>query len=428
MKCLWVTLADPDPPRNGQFLYSRSLIHGLSSVGMDVHVVGLARPRGQHRSGESSDGVHWWLADHRWSAEHQPSPRWVSLASLLPQLAAQTNTPPLRRLLHEHLADQSWDAVVFDSICIGWALSMVVDHYAGASKRPKLVYLSHNHEETVAKQIADDTRPFLKRQFKRFDAAKVRRLERWLVRRADLVTSNSPDDCEKFRPTRPDRRVEFLPPSYDGRRVTERRITADLPRRAIIVGSFDWVAKRLSLEEFLAVADPLFEAAGVELYVVGSAADSFLRDLRGRVRATRLTGRVDDIGRYMDQARLALVPDLLGGFKLKALDYVFNRLPIFAMAGSVPGMPLLDGESICLFNSHRALAEGVIRAIDDIQLLNRIQNLAYAASSDQFDKAAIGRRLLRAMSLTGSARPEPVVATTISWPTAPKVGSLDSPA
>jgi glycosyltransferase involved in cell wall biosynthesis len=425
MKCLWVTLADPDPPRNGQFLYSRSLIEGLTSNGVELHAVGLARPRGQHRNGEFSDGVYWWLAPHRWSAEHQPSPRWVSLGSLLPQVAAQTNTPPMRQILQERLAAQSWDAVVFDSICAAWGLSLVLQRYANVRSRPTIVYLSHNHEESVARQIAEDTQLFFKRQFKRYDAMKVRRLERWLVRRADLVTSNSPDDCEKFRPTRPDRRVEFLPPSYSGRRVRQRHISADMPRRAIIVGSFDWIAKRFSLAQFLAVADPLFAAAGIELYVVGSADDAFLSELRPKVRATRFTGRVDDVGRYMDQARLALVPDLLGGFKLKALDYVFNRLPIFAMAGSVPGMPLRDGESIRVFSTHQAMAEGVVQAIDDVDGLNQMQELAYIASANEFDTKVIGANLLRWMSVTDSARPEPLGASpvgTAPWPAGPKIG------
>jgi len=58
MKCLWITLADPDPPRNGQFLYSRGLIHGLTAAGMEVHVVGLTRPRGEHRHGQLKDGIY----------------------------------------------------------------------------------------------------------------------------------------------------------------------------------------------------------------------------------------------------------------------------------------------------------------------------------------------------------------------------------
>ena len=423
MKCLWITLADPDPPRNGQFLYSRVLIEGVRSAGAEVHVVGLARPRGIHRNGQVAGGVHWWLAEHKWSADHQASSRWVSLLSTLPQLSAQTHTPSMQHLIAERLNAGPWDAVVFDSICGGWALSMVLAHYVGAAARPKLVYLSHNHEETVARAIAKTARPGPKRWVKDIDALKVAHLERWLVHTTDVVTSNSPDDCEKFRPQRSDRRVEFLPPAYTGRRVAAREITPDTPRRAIIVGSFDWIAKRVSLEKFLQVADPLFARAGIELFVVGSAEESFLNRIRGEVAATRLTGRVDDIGHYMDHARLALVPDLLGGFKLKALDYAFNRLPMLAMAGAVPGMPLVPNDGILVFRSHQALAEGVIAVIDDCALLNRIHNQAYAACGDQFDGDVIGRRLARIMSPDGLPRARAVGAA--AWST---VGSVDKPA
>ena len=423
MRCLWITLADPDPPRNGQFLYSRVLIEGVRLSDVELHVVGLARPRGLHRNGEYADGVHWWLADHRWSADHQARSRWVSLSSHLPQLAAQTCTPSMRRLVAERLREGPWDAIVFDSICAAWTLSMVQHHYAGATSRPKLVYLSHNHEETVARSIARTAGLGPKRWIKEIDALKVARFERWLVRTTDIVTSNSPDDCEKFRPHRPDHRVGFLPPAYTGRRVAARTITEALPRRAIIVGSFDWMPKRVSLEQFLAVADPLFAQAGVELFVVGAAEETFLARLRGTVTATRFTGRVDDIGHYMDYARVALVPDLLGGFKLKALDYAFNRLPMLAMAGAVPGMPLVPNESILLFQSHQALAEGVVAVMDDVELLNRIQDQAYAACGDQFDGNVIGRRLTRIMSPEEQPRTRAAAAT--NWT---KIGSVDSPA
>ena len=99
----------------------------------------------------------------------------------------------------------------------------------------------------------------------------------------------------------------------------------------------------------------------------------------------------------MSSARLALVPDLLGGFKLKGLDYVFNRLPILAMRVALPGMPLEDGSSVGLFDSHRALAEAVVALIDDFAGLNARQELAYAACADRFDWDRIGRDLMAQM-------------------------------
>src|SRR5512146_2330044 len=42
MHCLWLTLADPEPRHNGQFVYSGGLIDALAAE-VDVTVLGLAR-------------------------------------------------------------------------------------------------------------------------------------------------------------------------------------------------------------------------------------------------------------------------------------------------------------------------------------------------------------------------------------------------
>src|SRR3546814_14578581 len=96
-----------------------------------------------------------------------------------------------------------------------------------------------------------------------------------------------------------------MPPGYDGRRVAERRITGEIPRRAIIVGSFQWIAKQMSLRDFVMAADPLFAAAGAELEIVGSGDPRFFEGLRAGLRATPLVGRVDsvELGRASRRAR-----------------------------------------------------------------------------------------------------------------------------
>jgi polysaccharide biosynthesis protein PslH len=399
MKCLWLTLADPEPPTNGQFLYSSGLIRGTAEAGVEVHVVGLSRIGARHVTGQHEGGVYWWLADHP-----ARSP-WAGLLSRLPQIAIHTKTRSMQRIIHQAISNLEWDAIVFDSICVGWALSLVLQRYAGEKSRPRLIYLSHNHEESVARAIANAVRHPLRRRIKHIDALKVARLERALARHADLVTSNSPDDCQKFRDALQGRPAEFLPPGYGGPYTSERHISDAIPRRAIIVGSFDWIAKRVSLEDFLEVADPQFAKAGIELYVVGSAEEAFLARLRRKCVATKFTGRVPDIRTYVSQARLALVPDQLGGFKLKALDYVFNRLPILGIAGSIPGMPLRPGESILLYPDHQTLTRGVLEVIDNFDVLNQMQDLAYAACENQFDWASIGRRLTLEISRCSTPMP-----------------------
>src|SRR6185436_8219853 len=153
-----------------------------------------------------------------------------------------------------------------------------------------------------------------------------------------------------------------------------------------IVGSFDWIAKRMNLAEFVEVADPLFAQAGAELLAVGSAEQAFLKQLRRQTVATHFTGTVPDIAPYLDKARIAIVPERNGGgFKLKVLEYVFNRVPVFALRGSFPGVPLVHGDSVMLYPDHESLARGVLDSIDDVARLNRLQERAYAACRDRFD-------------------------------------------
>ena len=44
MRCLWLTLADPDPAHNGQYIYSAGLINAVAAAGVELVVLGLKRP------------------------------------------------------------------------------------------------------------------------------------------------------------------------------------------------------------------------------------------------------------------------------------------------------------------------------------------------------------------------------------------------
>ncbi|HEY1722074.1 MAG TPA: glycosyltransferase [Magnetospirillaceae bacterium] len=392
MNILWLTLADPYPVDNGQFIYSAGLIRALELSGASIHACGFYRP-GDKVSEETQGGIaRWRLASHR------PRSRWRCLLSPWPALASRTQTQELRQIVEAELEQRPWDVVVFDSIALAWAIGMVVKWRVRTGNRATIVYLSHNHEESVATAMATQERRAFNRLVRQFDAWKMRWRERSLSRQADLITANTPEDRARFAQTWPDKPTEFLPPGYQGPKAEDRRIMhATLSRRALIVGSFHWPAKQHSLEAFLDVADPMFAKAGIELLVVGNAEEAFLERQRKRVVATCFTGRVADIFPYMQDARIAVVPDLLGGFKLKTLDYIFSRLPIFAIDGSVPGLPLEPERSIFVFPDHHALAHGIVSSIDDLDRLNVAQDEAYLSCRDQFDWTAIGRRLLAAI-------------------------------
>jgi hypothetical protein len=96
---------------------------------------------------------------------------------------------------------------------------------------------------------------------------------------------------------------------------------------------------------------------------------------------------------------LAVVPERTGGgFKLKVLEYVFNRTPIAALNSSIMGTPLTPGVDMLMFPTQQDLATGILKVIDDIPLLNRLQERAFAACANRFDWNERGARLIGALA------------------------------
>ena len=152
--------------------------------------------------------------------------------------------------------------------------------------------------------------------------------------------------------------------------------------------------KQANLAAFVAVADPIFAAAGVTLAVAGAAPSELATRIARTPRATTLLGRVDDLEALLDRTRVGIVAEPLGGgFKLKVLDYVFNRVPIAALAGSIEGVPLHDGADLLVFDDASALAAGVVAVIDDADRLNSLQDHAFEQCRDAFDWMTRGARL-----------------------------------
>lgn len=393
MRCLWLTAADPAPETNGQYIYSGRLIEAVARAGAIIDVLCVARDGSDRRDGQDDGAVRWWLTD----GALRRNPR--SLLSGLPNVAYRTATPTMRLRLEALLERERWACIVIDGISVGWAIRTIRRRFPAPRSGPPVVYIAHNHEESLRAALARNQRNPVLRPLYHADAAKVARLERAVVDAADLVTAITPDDRTRYLARRPDKPILVLSPGYGGPRVPERTITADLPRRVVLLGSFDWVAKRMNIQEFLKAADPIFAAAGIELQIVGGGSPDFMRRMRRRSAAATLVGPVDCVQPYIDGARLAIVPERTGGgFKLKVLDYVFNRLPIAALTHAVAGMPLRADDSILLYADHRSLALGVRGAIDNLPLLNRLHAAAFAACAGRFDWASRGRHLVDAMA------------------------------
>ncbi len=401
MRCLWLTRKFPRPVNSGELIYSDGLIRSFAGAGVDVTVI--AHDNDELPVGDGSacsefedrQGVRWRLGTPKLPG------RLASLFTRLPSDAFRLKNGGPAEILARALATERWDAVIIDHAAIGWAMSVIDQQFpTGAEKdRPLVIYVSHSHEAKVRQEIASESPGgFPRKQILKWDAGKYARLENELCARADLVTAITHSEVEAYRSNFPDQEYLCLTPGYRGNVVINNEITIDTPRRIVMTGSFEWIAKRMNLQSFLAKAALPLAVSQIELQIVGKADPAFCAEMNERFPSVSFVGRVPDVTPYLKNARMGLiVEELGGGFKLKALDYIFHRLPLAGLNRAVDGLPLSSPGDILLEEEIRPLMHAVSATIDDFPVLNQMQRESYGKCRRAFDWADRGQALATAI-------------------------------
>jgi polysaccharide biosynthesis protein PslH len=388
LRCLWLTRVDPVTLDAGDLTYSFHLLSSFSRSGVRLAVLALRRPGDRTRRAAIENGVEWSVV--RWESNREISGRLAirSIFSRLPNVASQYNTASFRRALQVQMA-RDWDAIVVDHLGMGWVWPWV-EAYRRRKPTVVSVFIAHQCEGEARRRMAQNFRGNILRKIAlRADTAKVGRLERKLVSQSNLVSAITAEDLRGFGALD---KIVLLSPGYAGPHVAYREISDATPRRAVILGSAVWLAKQMNLIEFLATADELFYQGRIELWVIGNVPDH-LR-VKNHFHATRFLGFVADLEPILSSVRIGVVAERTGGgFKLKTLDYIFNRVPIAAIKGSIAGLPLTPEVDYISFDSMRELAQGIASVIDDIDRLNSLQQAAYEKCVTDFDWGDRGRAL-----------------------------------
>ncbi|MDB5887676.1 MAG: hypothetical protein JWM03_548, partial [Rhodocyclales bacterium] len=227
---------------------------------------------------------------------------------------------------------------------------------------------------------------------------KVRALERRLVAQVDLIAAITEEDAQRYARQAAGKPTVTLTPGYTGWSAPTRRIDASTPRRVVLVGSFRWVVKQENLRRFLELADARFKLHNIQFDVIGDVPTALLDELRPLLQATHFHGFVDDIAPYFATARMAVVPEVIGGgFKLKYLDYLFARVPIATIGDAAAGLPQAIRDHMLACDDLPQLVNAIIENIDRTEQLNVMQAQAFDAAHALFDWSDRGIALRQAV-------------------------------
>ncbi len=410
LRCLWIARYIPYPMDAGAKVYSALLAQSLAQAGVSVRLMGFG----------SLQHVPAATPVEHVSVPSEQRSQLLALLSRLPIAAAIDATRTYQQLLAQQLSE-AWDVIVLDGYGSGWALQRCLEYARQhAPRRCVLVHVSHNHEEVLWQSMARDAQVSLPRRWALWqNYRKVRALERRLTRSVDLLSVITSEDAATLGAQLPVQRVLTLTPGYEGCSAQQRRIGPQTPRRVLLVGSFRWVMKQENLTRFLERADPAFNEHGIELDVVGDVPEELLAKLQPRCKATHFHGFVPDVAPYMARARLAVVPEVIGGgFKLKFLDYFFGRVPVVTLSAAAAGLPQVLRGAIFSCADLSSMVATIVSHIDRLELLNDQQERAWSASSALFRWRDRGVQLRQAIVQvahewrTAQPRPAPATAAT----------------
>lgn len=378
LRCLWLAREIPYPVDCGDRMYSANLAMAAAGAGIDVHYVGLGESAGKNVPPDSL--VEWMEVPDRKRSN------LVALFSRYP-LVTVAHATNRHRVQVKMLLEQEWDAIVIDHYGSGWVLDFVRNARKDDGNRPVVAYLSHNHEESLSLALArlyDGS--LLRRMVLYLNHLKIRRLERKLARHVDIVTAITEEDSASFARNTPGLRPLVLTPGYSGWVAPPRVIDVACPRKIVLVGSFRWVVKMENLRSVVKIMDPILHQHGITLDVVGEVPADLRKELQTMARATFFHGFVDDLKPYLQSARFALVPEVIGGgFKLKVLDYIFGRVPVATISDAAAGLPLAIQDSMLKARTLEELTARIVASIDNSTLLNRLHKDAFAAAARAFE-------------------------------------------
>lgn len=398
MKLLWLTRTFPYPSLAGDTIYSRYLIEGCARLGVRVHVICQPSIVGPDDVAPDLPGLTWQIIDAPLVGPVR------ALFSSLPNIATRFGARERCRATVS-AAQEGWDGIIFDSLGSLATFDDIVRLFADAFRRPFLVHISHNHEATTLQMIARETPEIADKLVRYLNARKAARLERASIDACDLLVTNTDEDWLLYEREHPAIRHVVIRPGYDGPRIPSRPL-AGVPRTAIVLGSFQWIAKRLNLEALLAAAAHEFPAAGIRLRVVGYMDDAYRDRLSRRFPWADIVGPVDDVGGELKAARLGVIPEQAGGgFKHKTLNYVFGRVPIVGIEGAMVGSSLNPGKDFLAAHDMSALVKTIVSNIDNTARLQALADAAYAQCEHAFDWSDRSRDLVSALEATMRSMP-----------------------
>jgi sugar transferase (PEP-CTERM/EpsH1 system associated) len=313
----------------------------------------------------------------------------LHLVDPLPYAVGKYRSRAYRRRLGDLLAEQAFDLVVCDFLFPAVNLPESLPCPA--------VIFTHNVESEIWRRHASTQSGVIARLLYGAQHRRMHRYEGRTLRRFDAVLAVSDADRETFTRLYPDAirgPVHIVPTGVD----TDFFKPSGSPARAtqlVFTGSMDWLPNEDAMRYFCRHILPLVRAEepDVRLSIVGRAPTPAVQSLAAEA-GVEVTGRVDDVRPFMDQAAVYIVPLRIGGgTRLKIFEAMAMGKAVVSTTVGAEGLPVANGEHLLLADEPRSFARAIVRLIRDQDQRERLGDAARSLVLARYDWSAVAGAL-----------------------------------
>lgn len=410
MKILFITPQLPYPPRQGTTIRNYNLIRYLA----DSHTVDLLTLAAPGEKLDATSPLHECC--RRIGTVPQPVRSTAqrikdTFSSPLPDMGHRLESAEMRALIDQWLDEAGldetalaetgldetalnetgtceWDIVQIEGIEVAQYGAQILDGLRQrfpnqADALPKLVFDDHNCEYLLQKRNALNDLLVPKRWiggiYSTLQWQKLRRYERQICQDADATLAVSIADKDALQKIAPDADITVVfngfdppeePPEEQPENLSEEQPDASERRTSktlLYIGKMDYRPNVDAMLWFGREILPIIqsEIPDTELKIVGMNPHPRLDEL-STVPGIEITGMVEELGPYLAEAAVYVIPLRVGGgTRFKALEAMAYRKPIVATSLGIEGIPVEDRRDLLIADSAADFAAAVVRLLRD---------------------------------------------------------------
>ena len=320
-----------------------------------------------------------------------------SLLTGMPVVIARDEIGRMRAVLRGLLAEAPFDVVHADQTSMVQYALYVRER---ARREPRLVLDAHNALYRVPERMARHERNVLRRALYRREARALQRYEAAAYAQFDHIVFVTEIDRATLCHPQPStsnpfpergRRVEpatsVIPICVDPEDKPVVKRCAN-PRAVTHLGTMFWPPNVegviwFAREVWPRVVDRVPDAHFV---IIGKHPPDAVRQLPDGVRSVYVTGYVQDPEPYLAETAVFIVPLRAGGgMRVKIVDAWCWGVPVVSTSIGAEGIAFEDGDTILIADQAEALADAVVRVLEDPALGQRLRDGGRRCVEERYD-------------------------------------------